>query len=270
MKLLAYTNEKLEDLYKTGVYQIINKISGKVYIGHAARYYPNKPASCGFYRRWSEHIYDLNNSQHPNIHLQRAWIKYGEGAFEFSILEFVEQDKCKEREQFYLDNLSREERYNISPIAGSSLGREVTAETRAKISLAGQGKGAIEFTLIDSNGKVVTETNLKKFARENNINQGALSNVLNGKSLHYMGYTKNLEAHLLYKNSIETRGITKRKIGGFEDWSVRWREEKVQKRKYFNSLKEAIIFRDELEEKGYVFRINVRGWKEKLNAEEKQ
>ena len=263
MKLLAYTNEKLEDLYKTGVYQITNKISGKVYVGHAARVYPNKPASCGFYKRWSEHIYDLTNNQHPNIHLQRAWVKYGDDAFIFSILEFVDPDKCEEREQFYLDNLSREERYNISPVAGSSLGREVTAETRAKLSAAGLGKRTIPFTLVSPEGVIINDSNLSKFAKENNLSQGALVNITKGKTFHYKGYTSCLEHHKVYKEAVVSRGIT---VEGCR-YCVRWKENKETKVNYFGSFDLAVIKRDELESSGYTFRICVKHWKKKVNPE---
>ena len=63
-----------------GIYCIKNKIDNKVYIG----------LSSNIYVRWQTHKNKLNSLSHINKHLQGAWIKYGEGAFEFSILELCD------------------------------------------------------------------------------------------------------------------------------------------------------------------------------------
>jgi group I intron endonuclease len=74
------------------IYQIKNKKNGKVYIG----------STTDWERRKSRHIKDLKNGNHHNITVQRAWEKYGEEAFNFEILEKV--DNPKQREQEILDN----------------------------------------------------------------------------------------------------------------------------------------------------------------------
>jgi len=73
------------------IYQIKNKENGKIYIGSTKNW--NK--------RKARHIKDLKNESHHNIVLQRAWKKYGEEAFDFSIIE--ETEKVREREQEILD-----------------------------------------------------------------------------------------------------------------------------------------------------------------------
>lgn len=60
----------------SGIYEIRNTICDKSYIGQ----------SVDLERRMNAHKYDLRSGRHSNIHLQRAWDKYGEGAFEFNIL----------------------------------------------------------------------------------------------------------------------------------------------------------------------------------------
>jgi len=112
-----------------GIYQIDNRINGKCYIG----------STVNIERRWADHLRLLRRGQHENQHLQYAFDKYGEGAFDFCILEGVhDSSQLAKREQSYLDRLKPE--YNICPTAGNCLGRPCSAETRRKLSLAAQGK----------------------------------------------------------------------------------------------------------------------------------
>jgi len=85
-----------------GIYQIINKVNNKSYIG----------SSSDINKRFRTHKRDLNKNNHHNIHLQRAWNKYNESGFIFSIIEECSKDSLLKREQYYLDNLKPE--YNIS------------------------------------------------------------------------------------------------------------------------------------------------------------
>lgn len=64
----------------SGIYCIRNKIDDKVYIG----------LSSNIYARWQTHKTKLNSLSHINKHLQSSWTKYGEDAFEFSILELCD------------------------------------------------------------------------------------------------------------------------------------------------------------------------------------
>lgn len=110
---------------KSGIYNIINIINGKIYIGSAM---------C-FYHRNHIHLHHLRHNTHYNDHLQRAFNKYGEENFKFEIIEYVE-DKSKliKREQFYLNKYGAQEylrkentdftknTYNMCPNAGNTLG----------------------------------------------------------------------------------------------------------------------------------------------------
>lgn len=106
---------------KSGIYKILNTINNKFYIG----------SSHYIVMRFSQHKYDLLNNKHPNLHLQRAFNKYGFSAFEFHILEHCEKEKLIEREQFYIDNLKPN--YNLAPKAGSNLGFKHTEKTKEKM-----------------------------------------------------------------------------------------------------------------------------------------
>lgn len=60
-----------------GIYKIINKRNGKFYIG----------SSTNIKIRWYTHTTQLLRNVHKNIHLQRAWNKYGRNNFQFQIME---------------------------------------------------------------------------------------------------------------------------------------------------------------------------------------
>lgn len=117
------------DKNKSGIYQIINLVNNKIYIGSAII----------FRKRWDLHILDLKNNRHHSRFLQASYNKYGKEAFSFSILEIVE-DKTKliEREQFWIDWSKPE--YNICKIAESRLGVKSSPEHVAKIVAANLGK----------------------------------------------------------------------------------------------------------------------------------
>ncbi len=142
----------------SGIYAITNKVNGKMYVGSAV----------DLRGRLAVHLSGLKNGSHCNKKLQRAWIKYGEHAFEYSVLEYVEdKNELISREQEWIDETRCVSLgYNICPIAGSSLGvvrspeavakmigrkhspetiaklkgRTVSLETRAKISAAAIGR----------------------------------------------------------------------------------------------------------------------------------
>jgi group I intron endonuclease len=77
----------------SGIYKIICLIDYKIYIGSAKN----------LDKRWRRHLNDLKSGKHINIHLQRAFNKYGIENFRFEILEICDYDSILQREQFYLD-----------------------------------------------------------------------------------------------------------------------------------------------------------------------
>lgn len=108
------------------VYWIQNRMTGKTYVGSALN----------FGHRKKQHIRDLNRGNHHSIPLQRAWDKYGEEAFEWKVLEYVEdEDKLIEREQHYLDLLKPfgGNGYNVCKIAGSVRGLKMGREHKEKL-----------------------------------------------------------------------------------------------------------------------------------------
>ncbi len=78
----------LEKRRKCGVYQIVNQINGKIYVGSTYR---------TFQRRWREHVSNLKNNCHDNAHLQAAWNLHGQDNFLFEILEEVQEENINVR-----------------------------------------------------------------------------------------------------------------------------------------------------------------------------
>ena len=117
-----------------GIYAIVNTESGKVYVGATAR---------SFKERWAEHRKRLRGGYHDNSHLNRAWKKYGAAAFEFVVLEGVEDPDCLiECEQYWLDEYRMAGLvYNTGVVAGAHrLGCSHTEETKRKLSEIFKGR----------------------------------------------------------------------------------------------------------------------------------
>ncbi len=121
-----------------GIYQIKNSVCDRIYIGSAVN----------LRKRWSVHRHHLTRGTHQNQHLQRAWTKYGEAAFQFSVVEHVgSKSDLIVREQHWLDVSSGTcELFNIALTAGSSLGRKVSDVTRKKMSESARAKKVTDAT----------------------------------------------------------------------------------------------------------------------------
>lgn len=88
----------------TGVYRIRNLVNDKCYYG----------SSKNILKRFKRHIKELNNGDHVNDILKRAWDKYGRENFVFEVIVECTEDELFEKEQFYLDLLPE---YNIGLMA---------------------------------------------------------------------------------------------------------------------------------------------------------
>lgn len=65
-----------------GIYKIINVVNNKFYVGSAV----------DLKRRKTRHFSELRTGKHNNRHLQAAWVKYGEQAFVFVVVEELPED----------------------------------------------------------------------------------------------------------------------------------------------------------------------------------
>lgn len=77
-----------------GIYAITNRVTGEQYVGSS-----KQP-----YARWEHHKKLLKHGYHHCYKLQVAWNTYGSDAFDFTIWEFVKEEKMlRSKEQQYID-----------------------------------------------------------------------------------------------------------------------------------------------------------------------
>lgn len=124
-----------------GVYAIVNHENRKVYIG----------STRGFDHRWAQHRSMLCSGVHSNWHLQAAWDKYGQSAFEFGVLEYLgDPEELHLAEQFWMDVYREEgtELYNLGLCARRAmLGRTHSDASKRKMSEAHKRDTLSEETL---------------------------------------------------------------------------------------------------------------------------
>lgn len=199
-----------EELSQTGIYAIVHRESGKVYIGSAGN---------SFRQRWQQHKHQLRKGRHHSILLQRAWNKYSEFAFDFKILEIVPKDEWLDNqyltdvEQTWLDSTQAydpEKGYNICPTAGSNLGVKLSEEARRNISESRKGEkhhqwgkplseehrqnisqsktNSKTYSFISPEGELVEITNLNGFCKEKGLTQSAMFNMAKGKFKQHKGW----------------------------------------------------------------------------------
>ena len=99
---------------QSGIYEILNTVNGKRYIGQTTL----------FSKRWNRHRNSLRKGTHTNQHLQNAWDRDGEKAFKFAELGHCPRGDMTLCEQAWMDLLPHE--YNKAPAAGTVAGYKHT------------------------------------------------------------------------------------------------------------------------------------------------
>lgn len=139
--LITYCSERDKELAikinreKSGIYRWVNTLTGETYVGSAVNL--SKRFHIYFNQKSIERILERSNS-----HILAAILKYGYSNFKLEILEYCDSSKTIIREQYYLDFLYPE--YNILQMAGSSLGRVTSEQTKLKISESLSGRSLSE------------------------------------------------------------------------------------------------------------------------------
>ena len=121
-----------------GLYSITNKSNGKLYIGKSE----------DLAKRKREHFSTLRNNTHCNKHLQRAFNKYGEDSFVFTILleadESVDLSNLEIETIADFDSTNIENGYNITRGGEGVGGYKHSYESRVKMSLSHGGTGELD------------------------------------------------------------------------------------------------------------------------------
>jgi group I intron endonuclease len=113
----------------SGIYEIVNILSGKKYIGSSV----NMP------RRFKQHIYKLNNNIHDNSYLQSSWNKYGSNSFIIQPICYYPKELLIFIEQRCVDTFFLE--YNMcKKVVTSCLGVKRSEHTKQKLSKSLTGK----------------------------------------------------------------------------------------------------------------------------------
>lgn len=102
--------KELKQAYKEapplmGIYAIRNKTNGKLLLGKTTV----------LDKAWNRHEFQLRNNSHPNRQFQADWLKYGQDAFSYEILDTLKpestpqafwRDALAAMEKKWLDQLS--------------------------------------------------------------------------------------------------------------------------------------------------------------------
>jgi group I intron endonuclease len=126
---LTGTSRNVKKL-NTGIYQIVNIINGKRYIGSAVNLRGRKV----------RHFANLKGGYHENNHLQKSYNKYKKENFKFEILFYCDKKDLIFYEQRAIDYYGILNLYNIAPIAGNTLGLKASEESKLKMSIAQKNK----------------------------------------------------------------------------------------------------------------------------------
>lgn len=112
----------------SGIYQIKNNITGDLYIG----------SSVNIKKRFNAHKCNLRNGIHRNTKLQRSFDKYGEGAFEFSIILICENEFLISNEARLVKEFNPS--FNLRVVVENNRGIKLSDETKRKMSIARKGR----------------------------------------------------------------------------------------------------------------------------------
>lgn len=159
-----------------GIYQIINQINNKCYIG----------STNNLTRRKRDHFRLLKQGNSHSIVLQRAANKYGIENFRFKVLCKCNQENIYELEQFFVDKLKPE--YNqCLEVVTCPKGYKHTEETKQRFAELAEERHLNnpdfgykkQIQKLDDNDNVIKEySSLKEYANEHNCSIASVSKSL--------------------------------------------------------------------------------------------
>ena len=153
---------------RPGIYKIVNIKNDHFYVGSAS----------DLKKRWSHHLHFLRRNKHENAHLQNAWNKYGESAFQFKVEQQCPIHSLLKNEQRWLnEHCGQKHCYNIAKNAKhSGAGRTLSSTHKKKISVALAGR-----TLSEEHKKKIGKSNKGRVI--NRVGRKNMSNARKGITL---------------------------------------------------------------------------------------
>lgn len=192
--------------YKVGVYKIENRENGKVYIG----------SSVEIERRFYKHKLMLDSDKHQNIHLQRAWNKYGKDKFDFLVLLNCGKDDLLLYEQRAINEFESYKSKKGYNIRKDILGQEervygnnhYASRKRAGCKITSEQENMIRYLQIEDG------VSSKEIAKYFNITANT-ANAIKNRNTNYNGDdTKKLTESDVrkIKKDLKTKDLTQKQI----------------------------------------------------------
>lgn len=163
------------------IYQIINMIDGKSYIGQSSTsFYMRYGGMRGKIRRtWWKYV--------DNKHLKNAIAKYGSHNFRVVILErgLTDLQSLDLRERYYIEKLNTlsPDGYNYVKGGQCFRGAYFTNEQRGEMSRLRTGR-QFNRLLNNKTGEISTFVSIKQFCDGHGLDNPAVTRVLNGEARH--------------------------------------------------------------------------------------
>lgn len=176
-----------------GIYKIQNKVTDKVYIGK----------SVNIEKRWIQHRCHLNNNVHANDYLQKAWNKYGENGFNFSVLCECEESVLDEKEIYYINLYKATDRSYGYNLREGGDGGAMSQETIEK--LRGVGSTLSEDDVRHIKICMYLLMDRKEIAEIYNVSPKVLTAISQGKNWGYVLPELNDKIHNLKQSLIDER-----------------------------------------------------------------
>ena len=176
-----------------GIYKIENKVTDKVYIGK----------SVNIEKRWIQHRCHLNNNVHANDYLQKAWNKYGENGFNFSVLCECEESVLDEKEIYYINLYKATDRSYGYNLREGGDGGAMSQETIEK--LRGVGSTLSEDDVRHIKMCMYLLMDRKEIAEIYNVSPKVLTAISQGKNWGYVLPELNDKIHNLKQSLIDER-----------------------------------------------------------------
>ena len=176
-----------------GIYKIQNKVTDKVYIGK----------SVNIEIRWIQHRCHLNNNVQANDYLQKAWNKYGENGFNFSVLCECEESALDEKEIYYINLYKATDRSYGYNLREGGDGGAMSQETIEK--LRGVGSTLSEDDVRHIKMCMYLLMDRKEIAEMYNVSPKVLTAISQGKNWGYVLPELNDKIHNLKQSLIDER-----------------------------------------------------------------